>query len=66
LCHVQETTKPPDRHNWYNKKENTNHPIRRCPKTMKKVEKDFIRILPPKEERSKMFKTVLEEKGEER
>jgi len=47
-------------------KENTNHPIRRCPKTMKKVKKDFVQILPPKKERSKMFKTILEEKGEER
>jgi len=47
-------------------KENTNHPIKRCPRTMKKVGKDLIRILPPKEERSKMLKIVLEEKGEER
>jgi|GEM_PF-832373 hypothetical protein len=33
---------------------------------MKKVKKDFVQILPPKKERSKMFKTILEEKGEER
>jgi putative transposase len=33
---------------------------------MKKVKKDFVQILPPKKERSKMFKTILEEKIREK
>lgn len=33
---------------------------------MKKAKKDFVQILPPKKERSKMFKTVLEEKIREK